>query len=233
MPPSAAWKLVVSKQVTSLLPAHSNLSLPQFLLEYFGPLFIHPLFFHYGHDILYKYLPKSYASTAPFGHSKMQMCVEATSQYVLHLLSLCLHNSQHCLWYGHGTLLQARTRDTLVSSLVALVFVYYSFSLLRSFLVSTAFRMLLCLSQTCSKSKVLARVNSVARADALSWFLLQLRPLLGSFWSLARNSLVRALVQLASSSRYHSSKGRVLVPNDLCFFGELRCRILFVSALTF
>lgn len=52
--PQISWKLV-------------------FLLEYFGPLFIHPLFFHYGHDLLYKYLPKTYASSAPFGHSKMQI----------------------------------------------------------------------------------------------------------------------------------------------------------------
>ena len=44
-----------------------------FVVEYFGPLIIHPLFFFFGHQIIYQYLPKPWNSNAPFAHSKMQM----------------------------------------------------------------------------------------------------------------------------------------------------------------
>ncbi|KAL7009680.1 3-oxo-5a-steroid 4- dehydrogenase [Cystobasidiomycetes sp. EMM_F5] len=44
-----------------------------YLLEYFGPLFIHPLFFFYGHQILYRFLPSPYNTVGPFTHSKMQL----------------------------------------------------------------------------------------------------------------------------------------------------------------
>jgi very-long-chain enoyl-CoA reductase len=49
-----------------------------FVVEYIGPLFIHPLFFFFGHQILYQFLPKPWNSNAPFTHSKMQMCVPPT-----------------------------------------------------------------------------------------------------------------------------------------------------------
>lgn len=84
-----------------------------FVVEYIGPLFIHPLFFFFGHQLLYQFLPKPWNSNAPFTHSKMQMCVlprdtSSKPQYTDSTL-------QHGLRNGHGTLHQARTRDPIVN----------------------------------------------------------------------------------------------------------------------
>lgn len=49
------------------------MSYTQYLVEYLGPLLINPLFFFYGHDIAYRFLPAPYNSVAPVRHSKMQM----------------------------------------------------------------------------------------------------------------------------------------------------------------
>ncbi|CAD6566454.1 MAG: 3-oxo-5a-steroid 4- dehydrogenase [Cyphobasidiales sp. Tagirdzhanova-0007] len=44
-----------------------------YLIEYGGPLIIHPLIYFYGYKLVYQFLPASFGASYPVKHSKMQL----------------------------------------------------------------------------------------------------------------------------------------------------------------